>query len=322
MPTKLEQITAMYEDKLRELTGSEQEWMRFLTSASRNYKLSFDEQMLIHAQRPDATAVLELEKWNKQFGRWVNRGATGIAVIDRTFPGKTRLKYYFDISDTHGSQYDRPVPIWEMKPEYTSEVIETLEASFGDLNEKDSLVGAIISASGNAVADNLDDYLRDLLDSRQNSQLEGLDENNIKFVFSILLEYSTAYMLLSRCGVDPTNLFKQDDFRWISRFDTPETLGVLGAATSAIAETGLREIASTVLNLQKSEREQNRTFADNQNIGDNIIKNSEGSFDYDNHLQRAKRLSYLKTLHTTIRPNTSFTKIKKYWRTCDYEIFL
>ncbi len=163
MATKLQLITAMYDHALSKLTSSASEWQGFLRSAARNYKLAFEEQVLVHAQRPDASAVLEIEKWNTRFGRWVNRGATGIAVVDRDTPGKLRLRYYFDISDTHESRRSRPVPLWEMQPEYEADVIETLEATFGDLAEKETLAEAIYSAAQNAVTDIITDYLHDLL---------------------------------------------------------------------------------------------------------------------------------------------------------------
>lgn len=172
MATKLQLVTAMYDRKLNELTSNSTLWQEFLHSASRNYKLAFEEQVLVHTQRPDATAVLELEKWNDQFGRWVNKGATGIAVVDRNFPGKRRLKYYFDISDTHDSRRSRPVPIWEMKPEYEDDVIETLEATFGELSDKETLADAVLSAAENAVTDNITDYLADLMGCREDSFLE------------------------------------------------------------------------------------------------------------------------------------------------------
>lgn len=154
MASKFQFITELYSRTLTRLTGDYENWTGFLRSACYNYKCPFDEQVLIYAQRPDATAVLELEKWNRQFGRWVNAGATGIAVMDEAH-GKGRLKHYFDITDTHATRISRPVPIWSMEPAYTEPVIETLEATFGTLAEKDNLPEAILSASRNAVADNM-----------------------------------------------------------------------------------------------------------------------------------------------------------------------
>ena len=292
MATKLQLITAMYDYNLSQITADSKEWQRFLLSASRNYKLAFEEQILVHAQRPDATAVLELEKWNKQFGRWVNKGATGIAVIDRDFPGKQILKYYFDIYDTHASRRFRPVPLWEMKPEYEADVIETLEATFGELAEKETLAQAIMSAANNAVTDNLADYLSDLNNCREGSFLAELDELNLEAIYTKTLENSMAFMLMARCGIDPTDYFSIDDFQGSHYFNTPDTATLLGAMTSAIAEMGLREIASTVINLQKAERGQIRTFANQADIRDNSSKrNTERSFEHGSiDVQRDQRI--------------------------------
>ena len=291
MATKLQIITAMYEhqaSKIADIT----EWTRFLRSASRNYKLSFDEQLLVHAQRPEATAVLEINKWNSRFGRWVNRGATGIAVFDRDNPGKPRIKYFFDISDTHESQYSRPVLLWEIKREYEADVIETLEATFGELFEKETLAQAIISAADNAVTDNITDYLSELNYSREDSFLEELDELNVKVAYSRLLKNSLAFMWLSRCGIDPYLVLEDDDFRGIYEFNTRRTFNLLGTATSAIAETGLREISSTVLDLQRAERNQTRTLAGAQDIKDNdsTVKNERGDSHERTNLHRGERI--------------------------------
>jgi N12 class adenine-specific DNA methylase len=293
MATKLQLVTAMYDHKLNELMDSAAKWQEFLCSASRNYKLAFEEQVLIYAQRPDATAVLEIEKWNNAFGRWVNRGATGIAVIDRDYLGKRRLRYYFDISDTRDSHRSRPVPIWNMKPEYEADVIETLEASFGELVDKKTLAQAIVSAANNAVADNITDYLKDLCDCREGSFLEELDELNVEVLYTNTLKNSVAFMLLTRCGLNPTDDFEPEDFQGIYHFNTPDTAILLGTATSAIAEMGLREIASTVWNLQKSRWSAIHTFADGRGIGDhNTVSKAGRSFGHERtDLQQGERLS-------------------------------
>ena len=158
MASKFELITELYRKTLKSVTAPER-WQRFLTAASHNYKLSFDEQLLVYAQRPDATAVLEIERWNRQFGRWVNRGATGIAVFDGEYNGRVRLKHYFDISDTHETPHSRPVPIWAVREEFAPDIIETLENSFGTLEDKSDLPTALLSAVKNAVQDNIADYL-------------------------------------------------------------------------------------------------------------------------------------------------------------------
>ena len=207
---------------------------------------------MIYSQRPDATAVLELEKWNKQFGRWVNTGATGIAVIDETY-GKGRLKHYFDIADTHTTPVSRPVPIWTMEAAYTEPVIKTLEATFGTLAEKDTLPDAILSASRNAVADNMPDYLRDLLDCRRGSMLEELDALNVEVTYRRALECSVAYMMMTRLSLPAMAYILPEDLEGIYSFDTPGTINALGIATSDIAEMGLREISRTVMQAQREQ---------------------------------------------------------------------
>lgn len=200
MATKYQFICGMYESVLGRVTNNPAEWMAFMRSACRNYKCRFDEQILIYAQRSDATAVLEIEKWNKQFGRWVNKGATGIAVFDDEHNGNYRPKHYFDISDTHQSQYSRPVPIWQLNARYETEVTLSLENSFGELENKSTLADALISAAKNAVDDNMIDYLHELMNCREDSFLEELDELNVEVEYRTALHNSVAYMLLTRCG--------------------------------------------------------------------------------------------------------------------------
>lgn len=278
--TKYQFITGIYESMLQRVTGNPSEWAAFMRSACRNYKCRFDEQILIYAQRPDATAVLEIEKWNKQFGRWVNKGATGIAVFDDEHNGNYRLKHYFDISDTHGSRFTRPVPLWQIEQRYETEVIESIENSFGELEDKSTLADALISAAKNAVDDNIIDYLHELMQCREDSFLEDLDEFNVEVAYRTALQNSVSYMLLTRCGIDAEIYFNFEDFQSIVDFNTRQTVNALGIASSDIAETCLREISATVINLQKQERNQNRTFAKPEQSGDNIIKNSERSFEH------------------------------------------
>ena len=253
MARRFQEITEVYRQEIAALARADR-WTAFLRSACRNYKLPFEEQVLVHAQRPDATAVLEIERWNRQFGRWVNKGATGIAVFDRDYPGRTRLKYYFDISDTHESRLSRPVPLWQVPAEQESDVIEALENRFGALDDKGTLEEAIVSAMENAAADNMTDYLDDLQNCRDNSLLEELDELNLSVLYRRLLENSTAYMLMCRCGLEPDEYFDPEDFSEVFNFNTPETLNALGVATRDIAESGLSAIALTVRSRQKQIR--------------------------------------------------------------------
>ena len=260
MARKYDLISEVYNRTCKTVTANPASWQAFLRSACRNYKLRFDEQLLVFAQRPDATAVLEIERWNGTFGRWVNKGATGIAVFEDVSRKKQRLIHYFDISDTHPSRYSRPVPIWEMKPEYEAEIIETLESTFGELRDKDSLANAVLSAAQNAVEDNLPDYTRDLHYSVRDSFLEELDEDTVTTFYKRAVTNSVAYMMMARLGLDAGDYFEREDFEEVLNFNTQDTLNGLGFATSDIAEMGLAEIARTVLSLDR----QNRIIAENR----------------------------------------------------------
>ena len=290
MASKFQFITELYSRTLTKLTGDYESWTGFLRAACYNYKCPFDEQVLIYAQRPNATAVLELEKWNRQFGRWVNAGATGIAVMDEAH-GKGRLKHYFDITDTHATRISRPVPIWSMTPAYADRVMETLEATFGALSEKGTLSDAVRSASRNAVADNFQDYLRDLRDCRDGSMLEELDELNVEVTYRRALQSSVAYMLMTRLSLPAPAYILPEDFADIYSFDTPSTINALGIATSDIAEMGLREISRTVMQAQREE-----FFAKDTQIGYDAVKEQnptekERSGDHGSDLSDAGGLS-------------------------------
>lgn len=264
MARRYETITELYRKTVAGLAAP-QAWQSFLTTACHNFRLPFDEQVLLYAQRPDATAVLPIEGkngWNQRFGRWVNRGATGIAVFDGDAVGRSRLKYYFDISDTHESRFARPVPIWTMRPEYEPAVIEALENSFGDLEDKTDLAAALLSAAKNAAQDNMPDYLTELKYYKENSFLEELDDLNIEVEYRRMLENSIGYMLLARCGIDPAAYFTDDDFRDVVDFSTPETLNALGTATGDIGQMCLSAVSRTALTMQR----QNRTFAEKSTI--------------------------------------------------------
>ena len=288
MAIKYKLISELYDRTCNTVVANPQSWQKYLDSACRNYKLRFDEQLLIFAQRPDATAVLEIERWNTSFGRWVNKGAKGIAVFEDANRSRQRLIHYFDISDTHESRYSRPVPIWEMKDEYADSVIETLESSFGELERKNSLGNAIMSAAQNAVEDNLPDYLSDLVDGVENSFLEELNEDMISNIYKKVVTNSVAYMMMSRLGIDTEEYFEADDFRDVTNFNTQDTLNALGIATSDIAEMGLSEISKTVMALDK----ENRTF-DRRNgfeYNKDEIKNERSFDDERNHIHEAGRL--------------------------------
>ena len=276
MARKYDLISEMYRRTAHAVVSDVQNWQAFLRCACRNYRLRFDEQLLIYAQRPDATAVLEIERWNDKFGRWVNRGAKGIAVFEDADRSRQRLIHYFDISDTHESRYSRPVPIWDMKPEYTDDVIESLENTFGELENKDSLADAVMSAAKNAVEDNIPDYLSDLMYAADDSFLYGLSEDMITSMYRKAVTNSVAYMMMTRLGIDTEPYFETEDFSVITNFNTPEALNALGIASSDIAEMGFGEISRTILALDRK----NRIIADRGKPDYNKVENtSERSFE-------------------------------------------
>ena len=294
MAIRYKALTELYHETQRSVTAPAQ-WQAFLASACRNYRLSFDEQLLVYAQRPDATAVLEIERWNKRFGRWVNRGANGIAVFDGEHTGRPRLKYYFDISDTHEGSFPQPVPLWAVRPEYEPEIIETLENSFGELEYKENLGAALLSAAKNAVEDNIQDYLSELKTITEGSFLEELDDLNLEVLYRKALENSIGYMLMVRCGLDPAGAFEDEDFRDVLNFNTPETLNALGVATGDISQMCLSEISRTVLTLQRQLQKENRTFAGQPQIQYAVTEQknqpSERSFENErDHIHEAGRL--------------------------------
>ena len=289
MPTKFQLITELYDQTVQSVTGSYQSWTGFLRAACYNYKCPFDDQILIYAQRPDATAVLEMERWNKRFGRWVNRGAKSIAVFGDD--GQNCLKLYFDVSDTHASRFARPLPIWTMHPAFEPEVIETLEATFGNLAEKENLADAVRSACHNAVADNFTDYLQDLRECREDSLLEELDDLNLEVFYRDALEVSVAYMLMTRLGLPADEYFSPDEFAHVYEFNTPTTINALGIATSDIAEMGLREISRTVMQAQRDQFFANREKSRYDDHTEQHETGRERSKQYGDHLQDAGWLS-------------------------------
>ena len=293
MAAKYQLITELYRRTGIAVAKNPQAWQGFLSSACRNYKCRFDEQLLIYAQRPDAVAVAKLETWNRQFKRWVNKDSKGIAVFDPKGRRNT-LKYYFDVSDTHEGYYgSRPVPIWQMDERYEQAVMERLSDRFGDVESTD-LASDLMETAKNAVEDNLQDYFSQLKDCTKDSFLEELDDFNIEVIYRRLAANSVAFMLISRCGLDTNEFFDRDDFADIVNFNTPATINAIGVATSDIAEMALREISQSIRNVQMAEKDQNRTFAQRtQAQYDKGRQQPERSeYNEQNHLQQTGGLSY------------------------------
>jgi len=310
LAAKYQLITELYRRTGVAVAKNPQAWQGFLSSACHNYKCRFDEQLLIFAQRPDATAVAEIGTWNRLFKRWVNKDSRGIAVFDPKGRRNT-LKYYFDVSDTHEGYYgSRPVPIWQMDKRYEQPVMERLAGRFGEM-EGGYFSTALLETAENAVEDNLPDYLSQLKGCTKGSFLEELDDFNIEVIYKRLAVNSVAYMLLSRCGLDADGYFEREDFADITNFNTPATLNAIGIATSDISEMALREISAAVRNVQIEAKRQNRTFArDIASQYDKGRKQPERSeYNERNHLHETGRLPYSRP-DITDRARTSAWQVR------------
>ena len=289
MATKLQNITELSEKTALDVTVNQTNWTSFLKTAANNHKYSFWEQILIFAQRPDATACAEMEEWNEKVHRWVKGGSKGIALIDDSGP-RLQLRHVFDISDTD-SRGSRPFVIWKMKDGYEETVTETLENAFGSLEGINDLLAALIATAGNAVDDNFSDYLSELMNCREESFLEELDDLNMEAVFKETLKSSVAFMLLARCGYNAEDYLSSEDFRNVANFNTLNTVSGLGAATSDISEMILREIGSTVRNLMLAEIRQSRTFAKREKARHNVSRTQdERNGEYGTDLHETGRL--------------------------------
>ena len=310
MAAKYQLITELYRRTGVAVAKNPQAWQSFLSSACRNYKCRFDEQLLIYAQRPDAVAVAKLETWNRQFKRWVNRDSKGIAVFD-TKGRRNTLKYYFDVSDTHEGYYgSRPVPIWQMSERYEQAVMERLSDRFGG-TESGDLADALMETAKNAVEDNLQDYTAQLKGYVKDSFLEELDDYNIEVIYKRLAVSSVAYMLMSRCGIDTAEYFEREDFADITNFNTPQTLNAIGIATSDIAEMALREISLSIRNVQMAEKDQNRTFAQQSQNRYDVGREQPERSEYNerNHLHQTGGLPYSRP-HITDRARASAWQVR------------
>lgn len=284
MPNKMQLITELSNNVIKDITNTPENWLSFLDTASNNYKYSFNEQILIYAQRPDATVCTDIDIWNKRLHRWIKKGAKGIALITND-NGVQGLRHIFDISDTY-DKYGRNVYIWQVEDGMENEIIETLENRFGDLNNKNDLADSIINSVANLVEDNFQDYYSDFATIVNNSYLEELDELNLELYFKNMMKNSISYMVLKRCGIDPKEYFDIEDFRNIVNFNTIEVISRLGIATSDIAEVELHEIYTTVLDL-KNEKNKSHTFVNKNNevyhdIKDTKVERSNENGEYNN----------------------------------------
>lgn len=298
MVKKFDVITKLYEEATQEVTESPEKWIAFLQSASKNYRLPFDEQLLIHVQRPEATAVLPMEKWNEKFGRWVKRDSKGIAVFDKS-SDRLKLKYYFDVSDTREGKYKRlvrPVSLWSVAEEQQEPVKEALVNTFGVTDgDRKEFAMVILEASLNIAEDNIGDYLPDILLATKDSPLEEIDEFNIRLKMKQLLANSISYMLFLRCGIEPDIYLETRDFQNIRDFHTKELVNLFGVAASDMSEMALGEVADTIRKLKIQERKQ-RTFVEQKTTDYNVdnkqeIATERGQDNGSNHIQQTDRLS-------------------------------
>ena len=304
MVKKYDLVKELYISAIKEVMSSPENWKSFLKSACHNYRLPFDEQLLVYAQRSDATAVLEMESWNTKFGRWVKKGSKAIAVLDKN-SGTPRLKYYFDISDTQEGRYRRlvrPVPVWEVKEEHYKKVQETLSHSFHVLQDT-GFTDSIQEAAKNAAGDSMDDCLEDILSSRKGSLLENWSEKDIEVEIKNLLAESISYLVMLRCGIDTETYYGDDSFKGITRLSSFRIMNLFGVAVSDTSERVLIQIADTVKKLTLADKEDNRIFAGGKtsiyNESRKTNTDSERSFeDDDNTIQHTGGLLNLKITYT------------------------
>lgn len=292
MANKLRLITDIYGETLTQISKNPDDWMSFLECAAMNYKYPFNDQVLIYAQRPEAVACAKIEAWNKQVGRWVNRGAKGIALLSED-NGYTNLRYVFDIADTN-SKFGKSFRLWSVSKPYELDIIESLENKYGELDDKSSLGLAIKSVSKILVEDNMQDYLEDLKFYRENSSLEPMTDEAVQLLFQNALENSIAFSMIKRCGLNPNDYFTNEDFTPILAFDSYETITRLGVATSEISEMGIREIYNTIKKLRINEINKIRTFDIDKDLSYDVSESRETverrNYDeYNLHTQRGLR---------------------------------
>lgn len=287
MATRFELISALYDDVSKDVIRSPSNWQEFLKSSCNNYGLPFSDQLLVYAQKPDAVAVLPMASWNRKLGRWVNKGAKGIALFDVSNQNYPRLKYVFDVSDTHEGEQAKEVPIWHMKDDYTDNVIKTLENVFGAVDDKSDLSSAVISVCENAVSDSLSDYLFELCSAKQDSFLEDFSDDIISSKFRKLVSNSVSYTILSRLGVDADLMLDTEDFEDVVNFNTPNTFNALGEATNNISKTALLEISKTVFTLEKENRIFEKSSTSPYNKDENKSERSNSNEDNIHTSRRA-----------------------------------
>lgn len=306
---KERQITELYFETTLNVGKNADNWISFLKRASFNYKYRFDEQILIYAQRPDAVACAETTIWNKKLKRWINKGSKGIALITEK-EGELGLRFVFDVSDTNSDVYGRKFKLWQAEEKYTNDIIEALEDKFGTMEDKSSLPLAIISTVYNRVVDNMQDYLEELKSVTASSKLEELDNEQLESVFLEILLFSTIGLTMSRCGLDVNKYIPKDNFSGIEKFNTFETMSILGTATRDFSKEILLEVSKTVINVQKQEKKKNHTL---EKIKQSIYnkENEKGSVENESNLHNERKLSNTRLNDRENKQESEFRQVRQ-----------
>lgn len=262
---KFVEVRKLYKDTVKQITKDSNKWTNFLKSAAWNFKYNFDDQVLIYAQKPEATACAEMQEWNTKVipHRWVNKNAKGIAIYAKP-NSELPLRFVFDLSDTHNYRKTE-YKLWTVEEKFEKDVIEALEDKFGEIGAEVDLRKAIILISYNMVTDSIQDYMTTIKNYTKGTLLDGKDDSEIEAMFISTVWSSVAYMMMTRCGLNAEEYIDKSEYQFINYFNNTKLTTVLGTATSDIAEVGLREIATTIKNLKIEEKNKNRTFAEEEN---------------------------------------------------------
>ena len=292
---RLQEIRGLAEYTVKDVSSSPKDWMKYLDTAAKLYRYPFSDTLLIHAQRPDATACVSLEAWNQRMGRWVNRGAKGIALIDDTGP-RRQLRYVFDVSDTHMVKGGRTPNLWQLQKEQEEAVLDHLADAYGlEGGDTESLSNALMAVASYMAEENLEEAMEGLQYEIEDSFLYGLDEDSIRVMFRELYSNSAFYILSRRCGIDPMEYLEEEHFFGITDFNRLSVLSFLGNAVSQLVEPILMDIGKTIRKIQMEEQE--KTVADQNYIGYNefntLIRKSKskGEIEHGTDLSQKGRLS-------------------------------
>ena len=293
---RITETRKLYKETLLEVTKTEKNWLSFLDSSSWNFKYDFADQILIYAQRPDATACADISTWNNRVKRWINKNANGIFIFDNDENSQYPFKLVFDVSDTHNYK-NTPYKLWSIEEKYEQDIIETLDATFGAESESSELYKSIIHNAYNMVTDNIQDYMSSIKKYIKGTQFEQYTDDELYSLFVPCVWASVSYMMMTRCNINAREKIDIKEFEYIKYFNNENLITILGQAVSDVAEMGLREIAKTIRNLQIEEKNKNHTFVKEQNLNyTNDKEKIEGGIDYgENNIHESRRLQYTKS---------------------------